>query len=298
MRCLGVEHRDGERALADVEAELDPPRAGQPLGRQPRADARLPRGRVGRRAPAIAIVLTRPTPGGGGGDPPAHELGGADPMRMLFRSPAALAPPHPLERVAAAGVRRLRELRRRHRRRLAPRLRPAGLIADADEQRRHVLAVLPALGVGGARALRLDPVRRQLDVDRVRLRVGGADGAARGHVVDGDVLDDAAAEILQAAEESSSAEQPAEAAVAQGGEGVGDLGHVSRWVLGWRCLGGRARVCVNSLVVAVAERSRASRRKTGGWPPRRSSDEERQEDDRHRRAAFSRGRASLDRRDP
>jgi len=119
------------------------------------------------------------------------------------------------EYIAPAGVGRLRH--HGWEGRLAPRLRPAGLVADADEERRHVLAVLAALGEGGAGAVALDAVGRELDRHGVRLGVGGAHGAARAHVVDLDVLDDAAAEVLQAAEEGARAEQPAEAAVAQGG---------------------------------------------------------------------------------
>ena len=58
-----------------------------------------------------------------------------------------------------------------------------------------MLAVLAPLGEGRAGALGLDAVGRQLDRDRVGLGVGGADRTAGAGVVDGDVLDDAAAEI-------------------------------------------------------------------------------------------------------
>jgi hypothetical protein len=113
-------------------------------------------------------------------------------------------------------------------RRLAPLLGPARLIPDADEQRRDVLAVLAALREGGARAVRLDAVRRELHRDGIRIRVGRAHGPARAHLVDLDVVDDAASEVLEASEERAGAEEPAQAAVAQRGEGVGDLRHTKR----------------------------------------------------------------------
>ncbi len=219
---LGVEHRHGERTLPDVETELHAPRPLQnPLGWEPRPDARLLRRRIRRGDDARAAQSSHTAADAGWGRGPTRPRGWRRRLHLL-RRPTPVPPAHPLQRVPAR-VRGLRE--HRGERRLAPRRGRAGLVPDADEQRRDVLAVLPALGEGRAGALGLDAIRRKLDADRVGLRVAGPHGAARRHVVDGDVLHDLAAEVLQAAEERSGAEQAAEAAVAQGGQGIGDLGH-------------------------------------------------------------------------
>jgi hypothetical protein len=93
-------------------------------------------------------------------------------------------------------------------------LRPAGLIADRNQQRRDVLAVLVGLSEGRTRTMRLDAVGSQLDRDRVGLGLRRSNRARGRHLVDCDILDDATTEILKSPKERSGAEQPAKATVA------------------------------------------------------------------------------------
>ena len=209
---LGVEDRDGQRALADVEPELDAPATGQALGREPGSDARLARGRV----------LLR---GGGEVHRRARRATHRERARLrrhrrrVARATAPVASTNALQKISSC-VRRLRQ-RRRHRW-VVPRLTRARLIADADEQRRDVLAMLSPLLKGGTRTARFDAGRRELDRDGVRLRVGGADRPAGRRVLDRDVLDRPAAKILEAAQEGARAEQPPQPAIAERGELVRD----------------------------------------------------------------------------
>ncbi len=149
-----------------------------------------------------------------------------------------LAASDPARHAAAARVGGLRHARG-DRRRLAPLLRPARLVADRDQQGAHVFAVLSALRVCGARAAALDAVGRELDADGVRLAVVAAHRPARGHVGRGHVVDDSPSEVLEPAEEGAGAEEAAEAAVAQGREGVGDRRHVEDHLRGCRALWAR-----------------------------------------------------------
>jgi hypothetical protein len=93
------------------------------------------------------------------------------------------------------------------------------LIAYGDQQRGGVLAVL-GLAEGGARAGRLDTVGAEFDAHRERVGVGGSDRARRVGVVDLDVADRVVAEVLEPPHERPRAEEPTEAAIAEGRESV------------------------------------------------------------------------------
>lgn len=98
----------------------------------------------------------------------------------------------------------------------------SGLIADGDEERGDVFAMLLGLRKDGAVALALDALGGEHDLHRVRIGIGAADLALGRSLEDLDVLDDAAPGVLEASEESASAKEAAKAAVAQRGECVGN----------------------------------------------------------------------------
>src|SRR4030081_194980 len=80
-----------------------------------------------------------------------------------------------------------------------PLLRAARLIAQCNQERRHVLAV--ATVTGGecrARASGREPRGRELESDLVRIRFVAANVAARPGVLDDDVLDGATAHVVVA----------------------------------------------------------------------------------------------------
>jgi hypothetical protein len=96
------------------------------------------------------------------------------------------------------------------------------LIAQGDEQRGDVFAVLSALRERRARASALDAIRRQVDPYGMWFRIAGADDASGTHVANFDVFDDAASKVLEPPQKSTRAKKAAQATVAQGGKGVGD----------------------------------------------------------------------------
>ncbi len=100
---------------------------------------------------------------------------------------------------------------------LPPTLRRASVIANRNEQRTDVFAVLTALRVGGASASAFDSVGREFHADRVRLTVVATDGAAGPHVGRGHVIHNTSSEILQAAQKRARAKEATEAAVTESG---------------------------------------------------------------------------------
>jgi len=88
------------------------------------------------------------------------------------------------------------------------------LVADGDEKRCDVLAVLPSLGEGGARALRLNSRGGQLDLHHVRLRVRTTDFAASDGLADVDIFDDLASGVVEPTKKCSCAEEPTQTSVA------------------------------------------------------------------------------------
>ena len=100
----------------------------------------------------------------------------------------------------------------RRRRNLASRHGASCLIADGDEQRRDMLAVLARLGERGTRALGLNPRRSQLDFHHVRFRVRPAD--ASDGLADVDVFDDLASGVVEPAKKCSCAKEPTQTSVA------------------------------------------------------------------------------------
>jgi hypothetical protein len=89
------------------------------------------------------------------------------------------------------------------------------LIANGDEQRRNVLAVLARLGKRGARAIRLNAFWRQIDADGVRVGVGALDSALGARLGDLHVLHDPPPGVVEPAQKRSSTEQTTKSAVAE-----------------------------------------------------------------------------------
>lgn len=104
--------------------------------------------------------------------------------------------------------------------RRVPRELRARSVANRDQQRGDVFAMLPGLLKGGAGAVGRDAFTPEPDRHGVRIRVGTLDLALRDGVVDIDVLHDAALLVVEAAQEGASAEQPPEAAIRKCGERV------------------------------------------------------------------------------
>lgn len=90
-----------------------------------------------------------------------------------------------------------------------PRLRATSLIAERDEQRRDVFAMLAAFGKRGASARALEAIGRQIDAHRMGLGVAGANDAACAHFADVDVLDNAASKVFEPSQESARAKEAA-----------------------------------------------------------------------------------------
>jgi hypothetical protein len=99
------------------------------------------------------------------------------------------------------------------RRRFSPRQLSARLISDRNQQRCDVFAVLTGLLESWARAVRGDAFAAQADRYLVRVGVRAFDAAARGRIVDADVLDDLALLVVETSQKRASSEQAAQAAV-------------------------------------------------------------------------------------
>jgi len=98
---------------------------------------------------------------------------------------------------------------------LASGLSASRLIANGDEQRSDVLAVLAGLGKCGTGAIRLNAFRSQVNADSVGVGVRALDPALRARFGDLHVFHDPPSGVVEAAQERSSTEQTAKSAVAE-----------------------------------------------------------------------------------
>jgi hypothetical protein len=96
----------------------------------------------------------------------------------------------------------------------------AGAIADRDQERGDVLAVLIRLLKGRAGAVRGDAFATQADRHFIRLGIGAFDPALRVRLVQADVVDDLALFVVEAAQKRAGAEQAPKTAVREGGKSV------------------------------------------------------------------------------
>ncbi len=94
-------------------------------------------------------------------------------------------------------------------RRFAARLRAPRLVPHSDEESSHVFAVLPRLGKGGAGAIGLNPLGRQVDTDHVGLGVRAFDTTVSARFSDLDILDDTSSSIIQPSQEGTGAQEAA-----------------------------------------------------------------------------------------
>ena len=189
---LGVEHRDGE-ALAGARArETRDSRAGP-----------SPRGRATRRFRWVSrlrpVRERRSSRGAWTTGPAAASI--PPPARLRRSRRRDLLSPRRAPSAARAGAAR-------------GGLRATRLVANGDEQRRDVLAVLPRLGERGACAVRLNAFRRQIDADGVGVAVRALDPALRACLRDLHVLDHAP-RVVEPAQERARTEQTTESAVAE-----------------------------------------------------------------------------------
>src|SRR5947208_1491186 len=81
----------------------------------------------------------------------------------------------------------------------------ARLIAQRDQERRHVLAMPVDLRKSRTAALRREPARRELQLNVVRLGLGTANVTARRRVADLDLVDGVASHVIVATEEGPGA---------------------------------------------------------------------------------------------
>jgi hypothetical protein len=98
---------------------------------------------------------------------------------------------------------------------LAPGLRATRLIANGNEQRCDVLAVLAGLGERGTSAIRLNAFWRQVDANCVRIGIRALDPALCARLGDLHVLHDPPPGVVEPAQERSSTEQTTKSAVAE-----------------------------------------------------------------------------------
>jgi hypothetical protein len=99
--------------------------------------------------------------------------------------------------------------------RLAARLGAARLVAHRDEQGGDVLTVLPRLGEGGARTIRLNALGRQIDTDGVGVAVRPFDATLCARFGDLHVLDYAPTRVVEAAQKCPRPEQTSESAITE-----------------------------------------------------------------------------------
>jgi hypothetical protein len=111
-------------------------------------------------------------------------------------------------------------VRLRQRFSLGPRRGAARLIAQRNEERRHVLAVPVDFRKRWARALGREACRRELKLDVVRLRLRAAYVTACGRITDLDLVDGVAPHVIVAAKEGPSAEKAAKRSVVERGDRV------------------------------------------------------------------------------
>jgi hypothetical protein len=103
------------------------------------------------------------------------------------------------------------------------------LIAESDEKRGHVLAVTVNLRKRRAGALRREAPRGELEKDAIRFGFGTLDVTPGSGLLDLDVFDRVAADVVVPAQKRSRAEQAAQRAVVQRGDRFGE-GSWQRWV--------------------------------------------------------------------
>src|SRR5688500_2233330 len=94
------------------------------------------------------------------------------------------------------------------------------LVANGDQERRHVLAMLPRLLKGRAAAARGDAFAAEADRNVVRLRVRTLHPPLCGRVVEVNLVHHLALLVVEPAQESASAQQSAQAAVGQRGKSI------------------------------------------------------------------------------
>lgn len=71
------------------------------------------------------------------------------------------------------------------------------MVSNGDEQRGDVFAVLARLAEGGAGAMRLNPLRLELDLDDIRIRVRAFDPTMGGRLLDADIFDHASSRVIE-----------------------------------------------------------------------------------------------------